>query len=210
MRTVLLFLLFGVFASAAQAAELAISEIAIIPIHGGFNTVEHFAADDRTATVIRAWRGNGNAHGHYSYLVLLPLVESRGTDGEMGVVAFDDGVSPLKDTASVSPFDGERVLGALRFARAKLDGVAATVVIRADLGESDSGILADHAPVDISIYRLEQPDTGAGTTPDVFRIVSKARPTARFCNADMALTTILHLPLPADYAGGAGPSGCGD
>jgi hypothetical protein len=30
-----------------------------------------------------------------------------------------------------------------------------------------------------------------------------------FCNADMALATALHVPLPRDYAGGKAPNGCG-
>lgn len=196
-------------APAAPAAPVAISDVSIIPIHDGINTVPQFAADGRPATVVRAWRDNGNAHGHYTYLVLLPLIQKEG-DSRTGVVAFDHWPDPLRDTTTASPFDGERVLETVRFARARLDGAPAMVVIRADLGEAASGVLADHAPVDISIYRLESPGVDVGTTPDVFHLVSMTRPAGLFCNADMALATVLHLPLPSDYAGGKAPSGCAD
>jgi hypothetical protein len=186
----------------------ALSDVSVIPIRYGVNTLASFAADGRAATIVRGWRDNGNAHGHDAYLVLLPLKGDDGAEKTQGVVTFDGGSNPLDDTIGVSPFDGERVLGTLRFARAKLDGAPAMVVIVAELGAAKSGVLADHAPVDISIYRLENPGVDVGTTPDVFRLVSKTRPAGVFCNADMALKTVLHLPLPADYAGGKAPSGC--
>jgi hypothetical protein len=196
-------------AAPALAAQPSVSDIAIIPIHDGINTVARFADDARAATIVRAWRDNGNAHGHYTYLVLLPLKQGWG-DIRTGVVDFDDGHDPLRDTMTASPFDGERVLETVRFARAKLDGAPATVMIRADLSDASSGVLADHAPVDLRFYRLESPGVDVGTTPDVFHLVSKTRPPGLFCNADMALTTVLHLPLPKDYAGGKAPSGCGE
>ena len=207
MRAALAFLWLAAASSSVQAAPAALTDISVIPIHDGMNTVPRFAADGRAATVVRAWRDNGNAHGHYTYLVLLPLLQVEG-DSRTGVVTFDDGPPPLRDTTGASPFDGERVLETVRFARARLDGAPATVMIRADLGEAESHVLADHAPVDIRVYRLESPGVDVGTTPDVFKLVSKTRSAGVFCNADMALTTVLHLPLPTDYAGGKAPSGC--
>jgi hypothetical protein len=208
MRFVLpLVLLLASLGTAAQAAP-TLTDVAVIPIHDGINTVEYFAADGRVATIVRAWRDNGNAHGHYLYLVTLPLKDDDGAENRTGVVAFDDGRNPLEDTAGASPFDGERVLQTVRFARAMLDGKPAVVMIRAGLGEAPSGVLADHAPVDIRVYRLESLGVDVGATPDVFRLVAAIRPPGAFCNADMALATALHLPLPADYAGGKGPGGC--
>ncbi|MGC1305439.1 MAG: hypothetical protein WA840_23965 [Caulobacteraceae bacterium] len=210
MRLLPPLVMLGLLGAPVQAREPVLGEVAVIAVHDGVNTVAGFATDGRAATIVRGWRDNGNAHGHDVYLVLLPLKNDDGVENTTGVVAFDNGQDPLKDTATASPFDGERALGAVRFARAKVDGAPATVMIRADLGETASGVLADHAPVDISVYRLESPGVDAGTTPDVFRLVSRTRPSGLFCNADMALTTVLHLPLPANYAGGKAPSGCGD
>lgn len=210
MRLPLAFALIGIHISSAQTTELSLRDINLIPLHDGMNTIEHFAADGRAATIVRAWRDNGNAHGYYLHLVLLPLVKDQGTSNKFGVVAFDKGKDTINDTAIASPFDGERVLGALRFAKATMNGTSTTVMIRADLAEASSGILADHVPADISVYRLESRGVAVGSTPDVFCLVSKTRPPGEFCNADMALATALRLPLPADYAGGKGPSGCNE
>lgn len=124
------------------------------------------------------------------------------------MIAVDDGKAPLADTIGASPFDGERVLQTVRFAHARVDGAPATVMIRADLGEAKSGVLADHAPADVSVYVLKSPGVDVGATPDVFKLAFKVRAVGRFCNADMALHTTLGLPLPSDYAGGKGPGGC--
>jgi hypothetical protein len=198
----------ALLASGAHAAPPVLSHIEIIPLHDGINTVEHFAADGRAATIVQAWRDNGNAHGHTVWLVMLRPQKKTGLDTPAGVVAFEDGDDALEDTISASPFDGERVLQTVVFAKALVDGALATVVIRADLGESASGVLADHAPAAISLYRLETPGVDVGTTPDVFTLFEKTPATGRFCNADMALHTLLQLPLPAGYAGGKAPDGC--
>ena len=212
MRALLsLAVLAGAVASTAGAAPGAgpgLSDIAVIPIHAGINTVEHFSVDGRPATIISAWRDNGNAHGHFTYLVMMEQKDC-GADETSCLVAFTDGgAEPLRDVTTASPFDGERVLQVVRFAHARLNGVSATVMVRADLGESASGVLADHAPADISIYRLESPGVQVGTTPDVFTLVSKTRIAGRYCNADAALSTALHLP-PANTPSKK-PDGCFD
>jgi hypothetical protein len=202
----------SVAAASPSHSGAGISHIAVIPIHDGANLIPAFAADGRAATIFRAWRDNGNAHGYSVYLVTLPVKKDHYcADNYIGVVTFDDGgYAPLRDTATASPFDGERVLQTIRFARAKIDGAPVVVMIRADLGEAKSGVLADHAPVDIRIYKLEHPGVGVGTPPDVFKLVRKLRPKGLFCNADMGLNETLGLPLPTDYAGGKAPSGCFD
>jgi hypothetical protein len=186
--------------SGVHAAPPSLNHIAVIALHDGVNRVARFAADGRAATIVQAWRDNGNAHGYFVWLVTLPP--------KAGVVAFDDGKDALEVTIGASPFDGERVLQTVRFARAIVDGAPATVVIRADLGESASGVLADHAPAEVKVYRLENPGVEVGTTPDVFHLIETIRPPGRFCNADMALHTVLGLPLPPHYAGGKAPDGC--
>lgn len=194
--------------SAAGVPQLG--KLTPIPVPDGINAISKFAPDGRTGTIVMAWRDNGNAHGHYVYLVLLPLPEGQvSLDKQTGVVAFDGGRgSSLEDVAGASPFDGERVLQTVRFARGQWGGAPATLMLRADLGRSSSGVLADHAPADISIYKLDRSPDGVGAPPDVFRLVARFRPPGRFCNADLALATALRLPLPANYAGPPRPGGC--
>jgi len=206
--------LLGAVTSTAGAAPArlydGLSDIAVFPVHDGANLIPRFAADGRAATIFRAWRDNGNAHGHDVYLVTLPLKGDDGRENTLGVVPVDDGENDLEDSIGVSPFDGERVTSTVRFARAKLDGTKATVLIRADLGEAKSGVTADHAPLDVSLYQLADPGVKVGTTPDVFKLVRKTRLKGLYCNADMGLHETLGLPLPTDYAGGKAPSGCID
>ena len=199
----------AVAAPGEAAANLNIRDIAVIPLHAGVNTIERFAPDGRSATIVQAWRDNGNAHGHAVYLVVMAH-RGCGYGDTACVVAIDDGHGPLQDTAEASPFDGERVLETVRFARATVNGAPATVMIRADLGEAKSGVLADHAPAAVSVYVLQSPGVDVGTTPDVFKLAFKVKAVGAFCNADMALHQTLGLPLPADYAGGKGPGGCID
>jgi hypothetical protein len=210
----LAFLLGAVASTAGAAPALAddrVSDIVIIPIHDGANVIPRFAADGRAATIFRAWRDNGNAHGHDVYLVTLPLNDADGPQNTIGVVTLDDAYGyspPAADVIGVSPFDGERVLSTIRFARAKLDGTEATVLIRADLAEPKNGVMADHALLDVSIYRLQHPGVEVGTTPDAFKLFRRTRLVGRYCNADMGLHVTMGLPLPTDYAGGPAPSGC--
>jgi hypothetical protein len=198
------------FSAGAPAGTPRIEHLIAIPVHDGINLIRRFSPDGRAAIIVRAWRDNGNAHGHFVYLVTLPLAKETGRpEMKTGVVAVerDNG---LEDTIGASPFDGERVLQEVRFVHARLNGSSVTLLVRADLGESASGVLADHAQVEIQVYRLEHPGVEVGTAPDVFRLVSRFKPPGLFCNADMALATVMHVALPRDYAGGKGPSGCSD
>lgn len=181
-----------------------------VEVREGITKVEGFAEDGRAATIVRAWRGNGNAHGYNLFLVLLPAASGSGAGGGAGVVGFDEGAAGLHDEEKVSPFDGERVLSALRFGRRRSGGRPQTLAIRADLGPGAGGVLADHAPVVIKMFVLAAPGGSVGTTPDVFKLETTLHPEGRYCNADMALHVVLGLPLPADYAGGPAPSGCID
>ena len=186
------------FAAFAQAAEPALTDIHIIPIKPGVNTIPRFAADGRAATIVRAWRGNGNAHGYNVFLVLLPRAEGN----PLGVVRQEDNDSSTGgDAIRDDPFDGERTLGVKRFARAKLNGRVQSVMIAAHLDEAPSHVLADHATATIKVYSLKRSEGAAGDTPDYFSLAWTAHTTARYCNVDLALAETLHVPLPKDYAG---------
>ncbi|AYO82818.1 hypothetical protein [Methylobacterium brachiatum] len=189
---------------AAFGAEKQIRDIIPIPLQDGINHVPNATADGRAATIVRAWRENGNAHSYHVYLVLLPQPGRT----EAGLVAIEDGAGGLTDSLADTPFDGERVQRSIRLARARIDGVPAVILIQAVLQARSAQSVSEPKPAEIRIYRLESPGIDAGTTPDVFRIVRRDSPPGRFCNADKALATALGLSLPPDYQGGEGPNGC--
>ena len=187
----------------AMAAEPSVTDVQVVNVHAGINRIPHFAADGRTATVIQGWRGNGNAHGYNVFLVLLPSAEGM----PLGVV---DRIDSESDVLRDDPFDGERTLGTVLFARATLAGVRQTVLIAAHLDESQSGVLADHATATVNVYRLVKSDGQIGTTPDYFELAWSTQTTARYCNVDLALASALSIPLPKDYDAPNKKDGCFD
>jgi hypothetical protein len=193
-----------VAAGLAAASSTPVTDIRPIPIHPGVNVVRGFAPGGREAKIVQGWRANGNAHGYNDYLVLTPNSEGR----PLGVadLASNAGESP-GDLIRDDPFDGERVLGVVRFARAKVNGAEAGILIVADLDTSPSGVLADHATATVRIYRLVR-GGGVGATTDVFEPVAAIHTDKRYCNAELALRNTLGLPLPPDYAGANRVDGC--
>jgi hypothetical protein len=191
-------------AALAAASPAPVTDIRPISIHPGVNLVPGFAPGGRPAQIIQAWRANGNAHSYNDYLVLTP--DSEGLPlGVAALVSASD--APPSDLIRDNPFDGERVLGVVRFARAKVNGAEAGVLIVADLDDAPSGVLADHATATVRIYRLLRGD-GVGVTTDVFEPVAALHTDKRYCNAELALRDTLGLPLAADYAGANRVDGC--
>lgn len=195
-------LLAAVIAAAPSAAS--VTGIEPIHLHPGVNIVAGFTPNGRSATIVQGWRGNGNAHGYNVWLVLTPKAE----DQPYGVVDLDaDPNGDSQDLIRDDPFDGERTLGVILFARARVNGRPASILVDARLDESSSGVLADHATATITVFRLVQSADVLGT-PDVFEPILVTKTTARYCNADAALHAVLAVPLPPGYAGANPVDGC--
>jgi hypothetical protein len=192
-----------VLATLLAAASIAVTDIRPITLHPGINTARAFAPDGKTAMIVQAWRGNGNAHGYHIWLVLTPDAEGQ-PPGAADIETENTSADLIRD----DPFDGERTLGVIRFARAKVNGKPASILIDAHLDDAPSGVLADHATATIRIYQLSRADEPVGDTPDVFKLISTLHTTRRFCNAEMALKVALDVPLSADYGGANQVDGC--
>jgi hypothetical protein len=161
--------------------------------------------DGSAATIIPAWRGNGNAHGFTDWLVLAPSSEGQ----KPGVVTLGDPTGKgLRDLVRDDPFDGERVLGTIRFAHGLVNGRRASLLLDAHLDESPSGVLADHATATIRIFQLLATDDAPGDSPYEFGLISTTHTTRRYCNAELALSDALKLPLGLGYAGFNRVDGC--
>jgi len=191
-------------ALAALAAALSITNIQPIALHPGVNIVPNFTPEGAPVTIVQGWRGNGNAHSHAVWMVLAREAEGMAE----GVIGLQPAQGPLHETIDDDPFDGERTLGVIRFARARLDGAPATILIDAHLDEAPRGVLADHATATITVYRLVRTDGAPGTTPLVFEPASVVHTTHRFCNVEPALHEALGLPLSPDYGGANPVDGC--
>lgn len=194
----------------AAAAPLAttpprITSLRPVELHPGVNRVPGFLPGGGAATIVQGWRGNGNAHGYHVWMVL-----GGPSEGDPVGVVGTDGTDehPVLETVSDNPFDGERVLGAVRFATARLTDRPVALLIRADLGESASGVLADHAAATVRWYRLDHDADAIGRTTDEFVPVASITTTKRYCNADLALRDVAGVPLSASYAGANKVDGC--
>lgn len=201
-------LLIGAASPPGQTASRpppAITELRPIALHPGVNRVPGFLPGGGTATIVEGWRGNGNAHGYYVWMVLGGPSEGN----PVGVVGRDgDDRQPVFETIRDNPFDGERVLGAVRFATGRIAGRPVSLLIEADLDEAPSGVLADHATATVRWYRLDHDGEAIGRTTDEFVPIGLVRTTKRYCNADLALRDVAHVPLAAGFGGANKVDGC--
>jgi hypothetical protein len=190
--------------SGAPAASPGPRVTALVPLalHSGANPVSRLAPDGRDGLIVLGWRENGNAHGYDLALVLLR--DKAGTPFKVvrvdrpGGAAWSDGITD-------DPHTGEDMVSSFRFARGRIDGRPATLLLVAtrDAGET----IPDPSRVTFEIYAMEHAPE-VGTTPDHFRLIAKERSDGPYCNADMALARRFDLPLGASYAGARTASGC--
>lgn len=196
---------FALGPASASPVPAKISAIVSIPLHQGVNIVPHFMPDGSSATIVQAWRGNGNAHGYSDWLVLAPSSEGN----RAGVVTLVDPRRTVpNDLIRDEPFDGERVIETIRFARGRVNGARASLMLDARLDATPSGIFAERAPAMVRIFQLVATDGTPGETPYEFRLISSIHTTKHYCNAELALAQTLRIPLGARFAGPNRVDGC--
>lgn len=198
--------LFAMGAALPNTTPPAIAGIHAIALHGGINRVPGFMTDGSAATIVQAWSDNGNAHGHYSWMV---IGGGRGGSGLVGFEASKDDPA-TGDIIGASPFDGERVTGDVRFATARIAGKRVSLVVKGTLDWPPSGVTADHATATIRWYRLVHHGGDWIGPPDLFHIIGTAHSNKRYCNVDLALRDVAGIPLPSDFAGANRIDGCFD
>ena len=193
----------GLLVAAAPSPRVA--GLQPIALHDGVNTVPRFLPNGATAIIVQAWRANGDAHGHHDWLVLGSTAEGHGA---AEVTLVNPISKQLDDIIGDAPFDGERVLGTVRFARGTAGGRAASLLLQATLDDPPSGIPADHATATVRVFRLEATDSAPGESPLEFRPISSVTTAKRYCNAELALSQVLGVPLPANYGAPNKVDGC--
>lgn len=185
-----LFMAACLWAGQTQAGRL--TDLRIIPLRQGMNEIASFTPDGHPGRITMAWRDNGNAHGYFLYLVVAAVAAD---DWHVVSTILDAGrvVDVLRD----DPHAFEDAVTSLRFLHGKLDGVDATLLVRAQRLWKDS--IPAPAPVRFEAFRLEgDPGGDAGRTEYQFRKVMTWISAKRFCNADRALAEELSLSIPSD------------
>ncbi len=188
---------------AAQKHEL--SDLQPIPLFTGPNRIEPFAPDGRSAIVVKAWRDNRNAHGYDLFLVMMPT-QAGASDWNVVALESADPNASDADTLRDDPHTGEDTVTAVRFARGKVDGAPATLILVASR-EIGSAPIPDPALVRFQVHRLAPNERGLGTA-DYFQRIDTAISAKSYCNAEKALSQQFGLPLDADYAGPDTDDGC--
>jgi hypothetical protein len=189
--------------SCMAAATPTVTDLVPIPLKSGVNRLPQLAPDGRDGLIVLGWRDNGNAHGYDLALVLLQ--DKAGAPFNVVKVEGAPGESRGSDVVTDDPHAGEDMVSSFRFARGRLDGRRATLLLVASRDPGAS--IPDPSRVTYAIYALvHEPDVG--TTPDHFKLVAKDRSDRPYCNADMALSRRFNLPLRASYAGARTANGC--
>jgi hypothetical protein len=185
-----------------------IANLAPIPLQSGVNTLDKFAVDGWPAIIARAWRDNGNAWGHTTYMVMMEPAD--GSRHGWNLVSVEAETPPgVAEIVRNSPHTGEDALRSVVFAHGTVDGRPQTLLLIATrkMGES----VPDPATTTIAIYQLvanAQDDDPVGTTPDTFRRIRNWQTKKPYCSSDAALATELHIPRPADSEAPETPNGC--
>lgn len=195
--SLILFLsLMPIIASAADSKR-GVTDLAVIPLQLGVNTVERFASDGRPAIIAMGWRDNGNAHGYNFFLVLMPSAVGK-TDWNVVDIVPDDQNS--RDFIRDDPHADEDFVSSVRFARGKTNGVAATLLITATRQILPDKSIPEPSIVVFKVYRLEANIEGdIGITRDFFKQVLKWKSDKKYSSSDLALQKELGLPVPKSY-----------
>ncbi|MEC4589409.1 hypothetical protein VPG91_00265 [Nitrospirillum amazonense] len=179
-----------------------------IALEYGVNTLDNFAPDGRTAIVIRAWRDNGNAWGHATYMVMMK--PAGGDRHGWNLVSVEAETPPgVAEIVRDSPHTGEDALRSVVFAHGTVEGKPQTLLLIATRKMGDS--VPDPAPTTIAVYQLTanaQDDDPVGTTPDTFRRIRSWQTKKPYCSSDAALATELYIPRPADSEAPETADGC--
>jgi hypothetical protein len=196
--------------SAAQAVHVGLptlTKIKPIAINFGINHVASFTSDGRPATIVLSRRENGNAHGYDVMLVTIDHAMGEHIEPVPDLVEVEATDHPWDDLIRVDTFDGENTLSAVRIVHASISGAPATLLIKARRAVGKAPALTDAMPVELSVYQLDGPREDVGRTPDAFLLIGNATTSQRYCNADVALSKEMGVPLPdGDFE--ETPDGC--
>jgi len=180
-----------------------LTDVQPIPLKPGVNPVSDLSTERQDGVIVQAVHQDSDTADGTS-IQFLVLVQGAG-----GWQTVDVRGSPLarvgQELIRAIPHAGEDWKRTVTFARAKINGTPAFVMLVAERDMSKVKTVYDPVPVDLLIYRL-QPDVVA--EQDHLVLVDKRRSTACYQNAWLALKDMTGVPLPADYEGPAAAAPC--
>ena len=170
--------------TACQAAGSRVTDVIAIDTAEGVNTVPHFAPDGREGVIVVARHEvpSGTAQTPELVTVMLPrFAPTRGWD----VVGVEDDRGLVTDGAP-----GAGRARAVRFARAKVGGLPATLMFVATTEANPNAVA-------ITTYRLLTDGEDASGLAAVFGPIRHAETTDGYCSPEAALEAVERLdPAP--------------
>ena len=196
------------FAAVAIGSNIGISDLQPIAVHDGVNTVRRLGSDGRNGLIISGvHNASPSADGtSRDYLVLL-----TGRDGEEIVDArpIPSLVSDARfggELLSAAPHTGEDWKRVIRFAKGRVNGAPATLMILAERDMRKASTAYTAEPVQITFFELQR---DALFNTDSFAPLGSQWSKRCYVDANLALKDELELPLPPDYAGPGASEPCG-
>ena len=194
--------------AAVASARPDISDLQAIPVHDGVNAVAHLSVDGRDGMIVSGWHnGSPGADGRsQDYLVVLKTRQGEEIVGAEPVASLVSDARFGGELLSAAPHTGEDWKRTVRFARGRVNGAPATLMILAerDMRKAKDAYTAE--PVQITYFELRR-DRDADQ--DQFASLG-GRVSARcYVDANLALKDEIELPLPADYEGPPSSAPCG-
>jgi len=197
-------------AGAADPGLAKITDLTEIPVKSGLNYVDDFSTDGRQGLIVVGWRDNGNAWGYHVYMVMMSPPAQTGAWEVVttGIKQTPGAAVRQVDVVQDTPHTVEDSLATVRFARGKVDGQLATLLIIARRDISKAPNAAAATAVAFDVFRLMRNEDDIGEPRHYFAHIDTLHATMRYCNADLALSKELRLPLPQPYVGPNLEDGC--
>jgi hypothetical protein len=201
LKALALAMSFAVLTGPALAA--VVTDIRPIGLKPGVNRVPRMAPDGRDGIIVQGNHSDSPIAdgGSIQFLVLLQDHDNWQT---IGVQAASKPGTDEELIVSV-PHVGEDWKRTVTFARAKVDGAPAFVMLVAERDMAKAVNVYTPVPVEVRTYRL-QPNTV--TVQDHLALIDRKPAPGCYQNAWLALKEVTGVPLPEGYEGPTAPETC--
>ncbi len=192
IRACLLALAINILASGICVASNfpSTGNMSAIILKEGINEIKNFSPNGEDGIILKAWRDNGNAHGYWLYVVMLP--KEKPALG-WNIIGIEDNSGSIEDSLRDNPHTGEDYIKTVLFANGLLDGARGTFLIIAERDLTHAENLGAPAETIITTYKLVPQEIPVGQTPYIFKKIHEQRTKALFCNSNLALSKTLNL-----------------
>ena len=198
----------ALLALAAAASRVGVSDLQAFQVRDGVNEIVHLSPDGRDGIIVSgAHSGSLTADGaSRDYVVLLNRREGEEIVDAEPVPSLVSDVPFGGELLSAAPHTGEDWKRVVRFARGRVDGAPATLMVLAERDMRRARTAYTAVRVQITYFALRRdPEIDA----DRFVPIGGRWSQRCYVDANLALKDEIKLPLPPDYAGPTTANPCG-